>query len=78
MNPVDKKHFWQKKTFWGIVVTAAGIVAEQVPGIPHILAVLILAVGGATGTYGYTEVQRARAAAAQRVAECQGNRLSAD
>jgi hypothetical protein len=62
-----EKAWWKKKTFWGIIMAAAGYVCSQVPQIPNIVTILLEAVGTATGAYGITEIQRAKTAAAQKL-----------
>ena len=71
MDSADKKHWWQKKTF-GLALGIALQALNLVSGIPPWGGILINGaslIAGAIGIYGFTEIERSRAASAKALAD---------
>jgi hypothetical protein len=68
MESVEKTKWWQKKTvgiFFAILIQGL----RAVPQIPVALIDIATVILGAFGVYGYTEIERAKAKAAQMLAD---------
>jgi hypothetical protein len=71
VDSADKKHWWQKKTFWGVAVATLAGAAAEIPQLAAFRTVLkaletsCLAFAG----YGAVEVARSYAAATKQTAK---------
>lgn len=64
---IDKRHWWQKKTNWGITCSIIGGVLSLTPGAPVVFAIasipvttamlsaLLVGIGSAFGSYGVAD-----------------------
>ena len=70
MDSADKKHWWQKKTFWGVVLAVIAGGLAELPPLASIRGMLkaIETAGLALAGYGAVEVGRSYAAAVKQSA----------